>query len=129
MFSSTLTAMLRRLRFVTVLFVLVMVTAAPALTCLSFMQEMNMAQMACCRQMNDDCDMGVGDQSCCGHDNSQVLRATLHSKVVHIQPFVVATTMPAATVQDIQTRHSALIHADDVSPPPAARDSNNVLRI
>ena len=111
------------------LFVILAVTSAPALTCLSFVAQMDMQQMACCKHMSDDCDMGTGNQSCCGHDNAQSLRAILPDKVIHLQPATVALPVAAGIVQPAQTAQASFIFSDDGSPPLQPPGSITVLRI
>jgi hypothetical protein len=58
--------MMRRTIFVLLLFLWV---AAPVLACLPT-AAMPDAEMACCKKMADECDMGSGNHSCCQHTSS-----------------------------------------------------------
>lgn len=121
--------MLNPFRFAAALFVILAVTASPALTCLSFMAQMDMQQMACCKHMSDDCDMGAGNQSCCGHASPQTLRASLPDKPVHLEPAIITFHVAAEITQRPQISVHNFIHADDGSPPSETPGSITVLRI
>jgi len=121
--------MLRGFRFTAALFVILAVTASPALTCLSFVAQMDMQQMACCKHMSDDCDMGAGNQSCCGHASPQTVRAALPDKPLPIEPAIIGFHVAAEITTKPQISEHDFIHADDGSPPLEPPGSNAVLRI
>ena len=111
------------------LFVIAAVTAAPAVTCLSFIAQMDMQQMACCRHMSDDCDMGVGQRSCCADGSAHVLRAALPDKVIHIEPAMMAVDVAAQIGKPGHTSKPVFVHANDGSPPMEPPGSITILRI
>jgi hypothetical protein len=121
--------MLLRFRIAAALLVALAVTAAPALTCLSFMAEMDMQQMECCKHMNDDCDMGMGNQSCCTHGNPQLVHAALPDKAVHLLPAMIAVQLVAESELPFPNRYAIFTTPNDGSPPLGPPGSITVLRI
>jgi len=109
-------------------FVLLIVwTGIPALACLPN-QGMTRAEMACCKKMAGDCQMGAGQHPCCKTNVSPVAPvAKLDRDASQIQPYVVAVPLsilplPARMIGRAFTSQLGL-------PPPAPPGANSVLRI
>jgi len=102
-------------------------TATPALACLPN-ATMTRAEMACCKKMAGDCDMGVSQHSCCKTmGNSAAPVAKIERAAPQFQPQVLGilldTTPLSATTLD-----RAFIHPFGL-PPPAPPGPTSVLRI
>jgi hypothetical protein len=95
--------MMRRSIFVLLLFLWV---AAPVLACLPT-AAMTDAEMACCKKMAGECDMGSGNHSCCQHTISAT--PTVATAVQSSQPDLLAL---AKTTADIYGEFS-LEHYDE----------------
>ena len=92
--ATICTVMMRRSIFVLVLFLWV---AAPVLACLPT-ATMTDAEMACCKKMAGDCDMGSGKHSCSQHKISATptVATVAHSS----QPDLLASAGTAADICD-----------------------------
>jgi hypothetical protein len=122
--------MSRRFRFGSALGILLVLTSAPALNCMSLLYRMDMREMACCKDMGGDCDMARQDESCCQtSSNPYATNATIASKVVHVP----APTLPIALAflpdSILVANRTTPAEADDGSPPPSPPGSIPVLRI
>jgi hypothetical protein len=117
--------MMRRSIFVLLLFLWV---AAPVLACLPT-AAMTDAEMACCKKMAGECDMGSGNHSCCQHTISAT--PTVATAVQSSQPDLLAL---AKTTADIYGEFSPE-HYDEAlqrtacAPETAPLDLKLILRI
>ena len=117
--------MMRRSIFVLLLFLWV---AAPVLACLPT-AAMTDAEMACCKKMAGECDMGSGNHSCCQHTISAT--PTVATAVRSSQPDLLAL---ARTSADIYGEFS-LKHYDEAlqrsahAPETSPLDLKLILRI
>jgi hypothetical protein len=106
----------RYLKFGAAIAILLILTSAPALNCMSSLYKMNMDEMACCQHHAGDCDMGQQHMSCCQsistHSPANAILAaqTVHLDIaLHVSPVVVE----AFTV----ARRTVAIENDDGTPP------------
>lgn len=116
-----------KFRTIVVFALLVVWMAIPALACLPNL-SMTQDEMACCKKMAGDCQMGIGQHPCC---KTSVNRSAPVAKVEHdasqIHAHVVAATLsilplPARTIDRAYTSQLGL-------PPPAPPGLNSVLRV
>ncbi len=112
-----------------ILFVLtVLLATAPLLTCLPT-PAMTDAEMACCKKMADNCDMGAGNHSCCKTTTNgpQLVAATAGNAQINLSDYLVAVPFLLAGVkvglasEDVWIVPSAI----SISPP----GSQSILRI
>jgi|ERR1700722_1114514 hypothetical protein len=116
-----------RVRSITALSLLAMWMAVPALACLPT-QQMTQAEMACCKKMVGDCQMGSAQHPCCK------TAPTVNAPVVTVAPIaqlhlslaVVSFTLDA---QFEPKAESEVSHAYLGLPPPAPPGPNSILRI
>jgi hypothetical protein len=122
--------MSRQFRFGSVSAILLVLTSAPALNCMSLLYKMDMQEMACCKNMAGDCDMAQQDESCCQTSSSPyATNATIAARVVHVPT-------PTLTIAPVFFTDSVLIasrttptRADEGSPPLSPPGSITILRI
>src|SRR5438477_6612780 len=105
---------------------LVGLTGIPALACLPN-PDMTQAEMACCKKMKGDCQMGTRQHPCCKRVNSPPV-ASIDRSVSQVQPPAVAvlfeiTHSPNASVQGVFQLESLGL------PPPSPPAPNSILRI
>jgi hypothetical protein len=86
--------MMRRSIFLLLLFLWI---AAPVLACLPTV-AMTDAEMACCKKMAGDCDMGSGNHSCCQHTITS--SPTVATVAQHSQPDLLAFIGTTANIYD-----------------------------
>lgn len=116
-----------RCRSVVVLSLLALWLAIPALACLPSSQ-MTPTEMACCKKMAGDCNMGTGQHPCCktvSHAPSSIASVQSISQV-HPDFVVVAET---AIVLVPSVREAELAQICLGLPPPAPPGQNSILRI
>jgi hypothetical protein len=111
-----------------ILFALIMLlSTAPLLTCVP-VPSMTDAEMACCKKMAGNCDMGTGNHSCCKTTvSTPQLVAISHSPQVH-QPnaLVAVPTKVADTDAGVTSEIVRLVpYPIPISPP----GSQSILRI
>lgn len=113
-----------------ILFVLtVLIATAPLLTCLPT-PAMTDAEMACCKKMAGNCDMGAGNHSCCKTtmNGPQLVAATAGKPQINLSAYLVAVPFLLADVkvnfagEDVRRIVSSAISN---SPP----GSQSILRI
>jgi hypothetical protein len=122
--------MSRRFRFACALSMLLALFSAPTLNCMSLFYKMDMQEMACCKDLAGDCDMGMRHDSCCqSSSDPYAANAATTSKVVH-------AATPTLTIAPAFSPDSVLIasrttptEADDGSPPPSPPGAISILRI
>lgn len=106
---------------------LILWTASPVLACLPS-QGMTEAEMACCKKMAGDCQMGAGQHPCCKTSMGHVAPvAKVEQPLSQVHPLLVAVPLtampqPAKTVDRTFTSQLGL-------PPPAPPGLTSVLRI
>lgn len=116
-----------KMRSAIVFVLLVVWTASPALACLPT-HNMTEAEMACCKKMAGDCQMGAGQHPCCKTAISRVAPvAKVEQYASQIHPLVVtvaltAVLQPAVTIDRVFTSQLGL-------PPPVPPFLSSVLRI
>ena len=105
-----------------------LLAAAPLLTCLPT-PAMTDAEMACCKKMAGNCDMGAGNHSCCKTTASvaQSVAMIAQHQQVHVPPVLV-------TVSTLFTDSNAAIATDrlpfKLSPIPISPPGfETILRI
>ena len=112
-----------------ILFVLAMLLAtAPLLTCLPT-PAMTDAEMACCKRMAGNCDMGAGNHSCCKTTVSvtQSMAAVAQRQQAHLLPLVVAVQ---ALVTDLKIDSASETVRVTPSPIPISPPGyQSILRI
>jgi len=116
-----------RCRSVIVLVLLALWLAIPALACLPNPQ-MTAAEMACCKKMGEDCQMGIGQHPCC----KTIARTP--QPVASIQP-IAQFNAPVAVVAEIvispvpSFAEGEAVQAHLGLPPPAPPGLRSILRI
>jgi|ERR1700727_1868655 hypothetical protein len=102
--------------------------AAPALACLPN-PTMTQAEMACCKKMAGDCQMGVGRHPCCKTTLQKAAPvAALDRSTNQIRPYVVATLLKGVFLAEPTLDSASSIEPRGL-PPPAPPGLNPVLRI
>jgi hypothetical protein len=103
-------------------------TVNPALACLPT-ATMTRAEMACCKKMAGDCQMGSGRHSCCKTKAEQATPvALLTSTSTQVRPQVIATLLNVALLPQPTTYSADIAEVRGLSPP-APPGLNPVLRI
>jgi hypothetical protein len=103
-------------------------TATPALACLPNPQ-MTQAEMACCKKMAGNCQMGAGHHPCCKRAVSPVApvanieRTGFQIHINHLATLLQPMILPEARVERSALRDKLGL------PPPAPPQVNSVLRI
>lgn len=101
--------------------------ATPALACLPS-HHMTAAEMACCRKMAGNCDMGVGQHPCC----KTVARArqpvaSLQADTQTHPDFAVVALTPAVEILVVPVTEPGPVTLG--LPPPAPPGQHSILRI
>jgi hypothetical protein len=116
-----------RVRTMVVLFLLAAWITAPALACLPTAQ-MTQAEMACCKKMAGNCNMGAGQHPCCKTSvNRPSPDATIQAAArIHLPVTVclLNTSVEVRPSGELSTRDARL-----GLPPPAPPGLNSILRI
>ena len=118
-----------KFRSILIVSVITLWTAMPALACLP-KPAMTQAEMACCKKMAGDCQMGSGNHSCC---KAEVRRANVFLKANNHK--VPAPTDPSPIVKlhvmagDAGEKSGGLVPASVHSPPESPPFSPTILRI
>jgi hypothetical protein len=116
--------MLRRLP---ILALIVLLATAPILACLPT-PSMTSDEMACCKKMAGNCDMGTGNHSCCKTTvTTPQLAAISHNTQLH-QPdaLVQLSTILASDDAGLKTE---IVHAVPFPIPISPPGSQSILRI
>jgi hypothetical protein len=122
--------MSRRFRFAAALGVLLALTSAPTLNCMSLFYKMDTQEMACCQSMAADCDMGMQHESCCqSASDPYAASATITSKVLHIPTPTLALALAFSQDSLLVASRIPPTEADDGSPSPSPPGGINILRI
>ncbi len=120
--------MTRRIIFVLAALIWV---GAPVLACVPT-AAMTDAEMACCKKMGGDCDMGVGNHSCCRHtmnrapEVADVVKVT-QSLQVDVALVAIATSEPLC--REVFTEYDGVSFLEHPSPPGLVLELNSILRI
>lgn len=116
---------MRRSIFVLLLFLWV---AAPVLACLPT-AAMTDAEMACCKKMAGECDMGSGNHSCCQYTISAT--PTVATAVQSSQPDLLALAKTAADIYgEFSPEHyDEALQRTARAPETAPLDLKLILRI
>ncbi|MBA3914866.1 MAG: hypothetical protein H0X25_13675 [Acidobacteriales bacterium] len=100
----------------------------PALACLPD-ASMTAAEMACCRKMAGDCQMGTAQHPCCKTTvRSHPSDAAVDRSAVQIQPAVRVNVSASVTPPAFAPHDDANIELRGL-PPPAPPGVNSVLRL
>ena len=122
--------MSRRFKFAAALGVLLALISAPTLNCMSLFYKMDLQEMACCKNMAGDCEMGMQHESCCqSASDPYAATATITSKVVHAPSPTLAIALTFSQDSLLVASRIAPTEADDGSPPPSPPDGISLLRI
>src|ERR1700691_618140 len=116
-----------RCRSIIVLSLLAFWLATPALSCLPNTQ-MTSSEMACCKKMAGDCNMGTGQHPCC----KTVSNAP--ASIASIQPISQVHADFAAVAETVVVLVPSVSEAESQQigfglPPPAPPGQNSILRI
>jgi hypothetical protein len=117
--------MIRRLQ---ILALVLLVAASPLLSCLPT-PSMTEAEMACCKKMAGNCDMGAGNHSCCKTtvNTPQLTAAIAHNPQVHRSPaLVVLATVFAVPDTGLTSELVGVVPSPIPISPPG---SQSILRI
>ena len=122
--------MSRGFRFASALGVLVALTSSPTLNCTSLFYKMDLQEMACCKNMAGNCDMGMQHESCCqSSSDPYAANAATTSKVVHAPTPTRAIVLPFSIDSFLIASRTTPTEADDGSPPPSPPGGVTILRI
>lgn len=120
----------RSFKFAFVAVVLVGLSTAPAVNCMSLFHQMSMQEMACCAQISHDCDMGADHAPCCQSvTDPNAASSILTSQTVHIQGLPLLSELVASLEVAPVISTSPVIDVSNGSPPGALPGSITVLRI
>jgi hypothetical protein len=116
-----------RCRSIIVLSLLALWLATPALACLPNTQ-MTPSEMACCKKMAGDCNMGTGQHPCCKTVSSAPASIASFQPISQVHPDFVAlaATLPVR-VPSVSEAESEQIGLG--LPPPTPPGKNSILRI
>jgi len=119
-----------KVRPIVVLALLALWTAVPLLACLPT-HQMSQAEMACCKKMAGDCQMGSAQHPCCKTAptvNAPVATAATIKSISKFHPSVaVAGFTPTPQFALMAEGEVAQVHLG--LPPPAPPGPNSILRI
>lgn len=101
---------------------------APVFACLPS-ATMTDAEMACCRKMAGDCDMGVGDHSCCKNamNRAEALPALVLATHAHAPTLLVAVSRLLVDSSPEGAREDLFVAL--LAPPVSPPGLHSVLRI
>jgi hypothetical protein len=108
------------LRYILTLSLILMLAVAPLLACLPS-PAMTDAEMACCKKMAGNCDMGAGNHSCCKTTlNSVPASAAVPNHPVLHAAFVLVpvSVVPAEVAHDCFFANSGFTYFCLASSPP-----------
>ncbi len=120
--------MMRRIIFV---LAALMWVGAPVLACVPT-AAMTDAEMACCKKMGGDCDMGVGNHSCCKHSMNRAPDVADVVKVAQSSQVDVALVAMAAAEDitgEIFSEYDGGEFVAQAGPPGLVLELNSILRI
>jgi hypothetical protein len=117
--------MMRRSIFVLLLFLWV---AAPVLACLPS-AAMTDAEMACCKKMAGDCDMGSGNHSCCQHSLSAAPTVATAAQSSHPTLLKLAKTTAAIHDELSPQYHAKAFELIPSQPGTSSLAFKSILRI
>jgi hypothetical protein len=114
-------------RPIVVLVLLALWTSVPVLACLPT-HQMTQAEMACCKKMAGDCQMGSAQHPCCK------MAPTVNAPVATVVPIaqfhpIVAVVSFTLSVQFEPNADGEVTEAHLGLPPPAPPGPNSILRI
>jgi hypothetical protein len=119
--------MVAKFRTMVVFGLLAVWSTVPALACLPT-QSMTQAEMACCKKMTGECQMGVAQHPCC---NTSVNRADPVAKVEHDTsqsvPHIAVAAIVIESLLPMSIAHRFIKEAG--LPPPSPPAANSILRI
>jgi hypothetical protein len=122
--------MSRRFRFAAALGVLLALTSAPTLNCMSLFYKMDVQEMACCQSMAADCDMDMQHESCCqSASDPYAATATITSNVVHAPTPTLAIALTFSQDSLLIASQIPPTEADNGSPPASPPGGITILRI
>jgi hypothetical protein len=111
------------------LIVLLVVTSAPTLNCMSLFYKMNMQEMDCCKTMQS-CDMGAAHSSCCeSSSDPYAANGTIASKTIQLLAPALLFHLPATADVVLTASRELPVQADIGSPPPTPPGSIPILRV
>ena len=116
-----------RCRTVVVVILLALWLAIPVLACLPS-SDMTSAEMACCKKMAGNCNMGTGQHPCCKTVSSapdsiaSLQRVSPIFPDLSVGPRAVIVRLASAPIVDTE-------HIGVGFPPPAPPGQNSILRI
>jgi len=91
--------------------------------------KMSQAEMACCKKMAGDCQMGARQHPCCQTKVDRVIPvAALDRAVTQIYSHVVATSLDVTLLPELKLNRAGSSELRGL-PPPAPPSLNSVLRI
>jgi hypothetical protein len=116
-----------RCRSIIVLSLLALWLATPVLACLPD-SHMTAAEMACCKKMAGDCNMGTGQHPCCKTVSNAPASVASVQPISQVYPdFAVVAEAIATLVPLVSEAESEQIGLG--LPPPAPPGYNSILRI
>jgi hypothetical protein len=114
-------------RPIVVLALLALWTAVPVLACLPT-DQMTQAEMACCKKMVGDCQMGSAQRPCCKTAPTVSAPVAMIEPISQFHPSVaVVSFTPSAQFEPNAESEVAQAHLG--LPPPAPPGPNSILRI
>jgi hypothetical protein len=102
--------------------------AIPALACLPNSQ-MTAAEMACCKKMAGDCQMGSGQHPCCKTIANRPQQVAATQPISQILPSVAVVAEVATDPVPSTLTAAAETHVGLGLPPPAPPGLHSILRI
>ena len=122
--------MKRCFQFGAALAVLLVVTSAPTLNCMSLLYKMDMQEMACCKNMAAGCEMGATHDSCCqSSSDPYAANGTMASKTVQLSAPVLLLHLPIMPTLVLAATREIPSQVLVGSPPPDASGNISILRI
>jgi hypothetical protein len=114
-------------RFIVALGLLALWTAVPVLACLPT-QQMTQAEMACCKKMVGDCQMGSAQHPCCKTAPTVNAPVATVRTLPQLHPSVAVMGFTPSVQFELKT-DGAFAEAHLGLPPPAPPGPNSILRI
>ena len=102
--------------------------AAPVLACVPN-AAMTDAEMACCRKMGGDCDMGVGNHACCKDSMHRAPGMAVVAQSSLIDVPLVAVAAVANIYAEIFAEYDGVDFLVHAGPPGLSLELNSILRI
>lgn len=114
-------------RFIVALSLLALWTAVPVLACLPT-QQMTQAEMACCKKMVGDCQMGSAQHPCCKTTPTIKAPVATVGALPQLHPSVALIAVTPGVQFALKT-DGAFAQAQLGLPPPSLPGTNSILRI